>query len=314
MTAATERSRRVPSAGGQAKDDSRLVRAFIVGCPRSGTTLLQSLLKRHAPLTTVPETRFFVVDFRKRGRLKEVVQGRRALRRLAERCRVPVPGPSWRLTSAANVGAFVETLDSLARREGNRGWVEKTPEHLFYIHEIQQSTPEAQFVHVVRDGGATIASLYELSLSRPERYWRRFRSIDYCLERWNAAVGGARRWLASPNHHLVRYEELADQPAVVVAGLCREIGVPYGPDGKAQVNGSVEFVLPHETWSRRRRKKSSSTVWRSTTGSLTRNSACASSEDSLSSASNRQPPVAKMVGHQQVGRSTWAATGVAVDF
>ena len=34
-------------------------RVFIVGCPRSGTTLVQALLARYPGLHSFPETRFF---------------------------------------------------------------------------------------------------------------------------------------------------------------------------------------------------------------------------------------------------------------
>ena len=34
-------------------------RIFIVGCPRSGTTLLQSLLAAHPQIHSFPETHFF---------------------------------------------------------------------------------------------------------------------------------------------------------------------------------------------------------------------------------------------------------------
>ena len=34
-------------------------RIFLVGCPRSGTTLLQSLLAAHPDITSFPESHFF---------------------------------------------------------------------------------------------------------------------------------------------------------------------------------------------------------------------------------------------------------------
>src|SRR5579859_2592257 len=34
-------------------------RSFIVGCPRSGTTIVQALLARHPAIYTLPETAFF---------------------------------------------------------------------------------------------------------------------------------------------------------------------------------------------------------------------------------------------------------------
>ena len=49
---------------------------FLVGCPRSGTTLLQQALDRHGDIAIPPETRFFVdlVGHTRMGQLRQLQQ------------------------------------------------------------------------------------------------------------------------------------------------------------------------------------------------------------------------------------------------
>ena len=42
-------------------NNSLLPPIFLVACPRSGTTLLQSLLASHPLIYTLPETKFFLI-------------------------------------------------------------------------------------------------------------------------------------------------------------------------------------------------------------------------------------------------------------
>ena len=42
-------------------DNYMVSRAFIVSCPRSGTTLLQSLLAAHSDIHSFPESNFFAL-------------------------------------------------------------------------------------------------------------------------------------------------------------------------------------------------------------------------------------------------------------
>ena len=37
-----------------------MVKCFVVGCPRSGTTLLSVMLDRHSQLAMTPETSFYI--------------------------------------------------------------------------------------------------------------------------------------------------------------------------------------------------------------------------------------------------------------
>ena len=56
-------------------------RAFLIGCPRSGTTLLQSLLFSHPDVISFPETFFFVHACNPTGTLHDLGLGSVGARR-----------------------------------------------------------------------------------------------------------------------------------------------------------------------------------------------------------------------------------------
>ena len=226
-----------------------LRRLFVVGCPRSGTTLLQALMVRHARVTTVPETHFFAVAFGRSWLPLEAWPARRALRRAVRSTGLSVTWPRRsRLTSRRPyVEAFIRALDERALSDGSQGWLEKTPRHVFHVGHIGDSVPRAQFVHLIRDGRATVASLYDVARRNPNGIWQRYRSLEYCVERWNRSVSASLTWRGRPGHHLLRYEDVTRDSASAISGLCRAIGLTYLEEPRDLAKAPAIY-RPHETW------------------------------------------------------------------
>ena len=230
-------------------------RCFIVACPRSGTTILQSLLAAHPAIVSFPETNFFPRLF---PRPPEVCpEGMASLRAhkllhrllaatghedLADR----VPGVHEPI--GAYVSAFVDLLDTLTLREGGSVWVEKTPQHLRFVDLIETTVPEARFVHIVRDGRDVVASLYAVSHEHPES-WGGQLDLSTCVRRWLKAMRRTRRHLAKPNHVCVRYHELLRDPEAELSRLCHFLGVPYDTEmGSRAPETAPRLIWPNETW------------------------------------------------------------------
>ena len=149
--------------------DARLDRPiFVVGHPRSGTTLLASMLGRHPEVASTPETLYMllgrfqvapaiaagpeaVADRIHRTPLRRLAQDRDAL---AAALRAAAP-----LTEAH---VFAVLLASFAKANGARRVAEKTPLHIRHIDEIRAWYPDAKIVWIIRDGRACIASLLKL--------------------------------------------------------------------------------------------------------------------------------------------------------
>lgn len=251
----------------QVTDDSVDTRIFVVGVPRAGTTLVQSLLAGHRELTSFTESHLLSRHFRPVPRLAAAILLRDPLPRLREflvengvesgsrtgneleaRVRRSLSGKALRpLVSAAVAKELLAVLDVLARARGARGWVEKTPRHLRYVPFIERllkDRQEPRFVHVIRDGLETVASLYMAS-----RQWERAYDIDTCIERWNADVAFSLTRASLPNDHFVFYEDLTERPDTVVSDLVEAVGL--APDGGLveRYGESVEsLVTETETW------------------------------------------------------------------
>src|SRR6185437_8839646 len=119
-------------------------RIFIVGCPRSGTTLVQAMLARHPAVLTLPETAFFEQlcgdlkwrwgdrDARpQRRRLRQRLgfahkRARTMLEALQHRLSCEAARMPWPLRTESCARLFVGLVDSRAQAEGRTAWIEKT--------------------------------------------------------------------------------------------------------------------------------------------------------------------------------------------
>lgn len=190
--------------GAPAKDFAPI---FIVGFPRSGTTLLATMLSRHSRIAAPPETRFMaevVDDARDRGAMLARLAGNRRCRDLgldgdaiaADFMACP-PTYGW---------LFRVLLESYAANAGKDLVAEKSPIHLLHVPVLAQWFPAARFLIVARDGRDCVLSL----LKAP---WAHDSVIRHAAE-WRRRMGWARRLLDGDARrlHMVRYEDLILDP------------------------------------------------------------------------------------------------------
>lgn len=235
-----------------------MLRVFLVGSPRSGTTLLQRLVAAHPALTSFPESHFFyalcgdsryrkALRLARRGHVRERLlafleesskEGEEERRHRVERCRALFYGP-W-------IELFVELLDDLAHARGARGWIEKTPLHLHYLHLMERYVPSARILHIVRSGVPVVASVRRVTGAHPEA-WGGERSVEACVERWLFDMARHRKYLGAPGHHFVRYRELVERPAEVLGEVCDFLDLPFSSAMLDEATGEG-IVLPGEPW------------------------------------------------------------------
>ena len=232
-------------------------RVFLVGCPRSGTTYLQSLLAAHPAVTSLPETHFFrAVTNNWRAHLglaSPKGRERRRLRQLLATLQRPDLAPlipRFSLRLSAYIGAFQAILDKLAEEQGNSIWVEKTPDHLHYIRHIERYIPAVKFVHLTRQGEDTVASLYAVARQHPELWGgSAVVDVDWCIARWNHDIRLTEACLGRPNHYLVQYEQLQAQTQATLQALCDFLGLTYAPEMQAgQASAAEALILSREPW------------------------------------------------------------------
>lgn len=212
-------------AGGAARPPA----PFIVGAPRSGTTLLRLMCDAHPELCIPPETGFLPAAAGLRGRGErlrqsffEVVTGTHTW----EDANIPRAQFAAALrevepfTVAEGLRAFYRTY---AARFGKSRWGDKTPLYCLHMDLVEGLLPEARFVHLIRDGRDVALSLRGLWFSPGD-------SVEELARHWHAWVREARRLGRRRCYYMeVRYEDLiADAPAVL-RRICDFAGLDYDP-------------------------------------------------------------------------------------
>lgn len=205
--------------------------SFIVGAPRSGTTLLRLMLDAHSQLAIPPETGFLTAVARPAWRC--------AFGRSASRLHACLTGavtwPDYHLdpedfrrslarlepyTLAGGVRAFYALY---AARFGKARWGDKTPGYGPYLGRIERLLPEARFVHIIRDGRDCALSLRPL-------WFAPSRELDHLARDWSAHVRATRAAGQGVAHYVeVRYEQLVSDPDATLRSLCAFLDLPFEP-------------------------------------------------------------------------------------
>jgi hypothetical protein len=207
---------------------------FVVGCGRSGTTLVRALLDAHPDLA-VPDESYFPVWFaRKRHRYE--LDGRFALERFLDDLLAHEQFARWGLDpdavrAALTASAPASYPDAIracfrlyAQRHGKTRYGDKTPVFVMHIPLLAQLFPEAVFVHVIRDGR-------DVALSRTEASWGTVR-LDHEALLWRSQVeqghaDGVR--LGGARYREIRYEDLLDDPERIARELCAFVDIDFDP-------------------------------------------------------------------------------------
>lgn len=213
---------------GRARDGDRPPAPFIVGVPRSGTTLLRLMLDAHSELAIPPETHFLPKLFKAAdeapGSRERVVELVTLHRRWPDFELEPADFES-RLPDGGAVGAADAArafYEAYAASRGKPRWGEKTPQYVKTMGKIGSILPEARFVHLIRDGRAVALSLLEVSWG-PQ-------TIGEAAELWVELIAGARRKAPRlPHYTELRYEDLIADPEPVVRQACELAELSFEP-------------------------------------------------------------------------------------
>jgi hypothetical protein len=227
-------------------------RVFLVGCPRSGTTLLQALLGAHSDIASYPESHIFIEGRRLAARFLPGVVARRNLARFYRILEKPLPQLPLAIAPRAYQERLIGLLDALTLAEGKELWIEKTPNHVLAIPRIRRFAPGSKFIHLVRDGRAVVASLYEVSRSHAD-IWGGPKTLATCVQEWNRAVLATNRALqTSGDGIVVHYDNLTRAPSSELMRLCHFLDLDYEPrmlEAYSMVTSSI--VSSDEDWKSR---------------------------------------------------------------
>jgi hypothetical protein len=204
---------------------------FVVGCPRSGTTLLSVLLDRHSRLCVPPETAFFDEIAPRLPAVRDdaaLLQVLRAWRRLPE-LQLEAPAVLAHLLSQSGGPLSPERvlsglLDLYAQARGKPRCGEKTPQHLAHAHTLLRCFPDAPILCLLRDGRDVALSLRSMpwwpgsDLKAAAHHWKS------CLRQMEACVQAA-----PDRFQVVRYEDLAARPEATLASVMAALHEHFEP-------------------------------------------------------------------------------------
>jgi hypothetical protein len=201
---------------------------FVIGCSRSGTTLLYHMLlssgnfavyRMESMIFTLFEPRFRPLSKpRNKRRMLDAWYDTRLYTRSGLQ---PSEIEPRIMAECQNGGDFLRIImEEMCRKQGVERWAETTPEHLLYIARIKATIPNALIVHVIRDGRDVALSWEKLHQIRPFP-WDRKRAAMAAAIYWEWIVEKGRqsgRKLGG-DYVEVRYEDLVHKPAEVLKNL-----------------------------------------------------------------------------------------------
>jgi Sulfotransferase family len=223
---------------------------FIVGAPRSGTTLLTIMLDRNDAIVMTPETKIFAdlpLDWRGRKKQthEQLINSFRYRTHLKDLKLEPAEVlQSFQCCEPTYQNYVRCVLECYRKRSGKPRIGEKSPEHMFDVPLILEWYPRAKIVWLLRDGrdnALTINRQFHTGFRRSSYFWRVFALLGL---RWERRFPG--------RIFRVRYEDLIAHPAQTLESLCSFIEVPFQ---KQMLDTSIKTaVIPDHEW---RHKKSS---------------------------------------------------------
>lgn len=233
---------------------------FIIGCGRSGNTLLRSILVANDQLVIPPESYVWPRVIRRFGAYgflpwdilsSMIVSEFEAYKEFT----------TWEVNlfethqSVRKLSKIKQTLSHILHHiysrfalekgfEGKR-WGDKTPINTIYANKILKVFPEAQFVFMERDPRDVVCSyvkagLYE-NYESPARFWRACKDMSVKLQ----------KKLPADQLLFVKYEDLVRRPEQQVQQICDFLGIKYSPEllnywQKTEHLGDVNYRAHHE--------------------------------------------------------------------
>jgi Sulfotransferase family len=211
--------------------------AFVVGCPRSGTTLLQRLLDAHSHLAIINET-LWITREADRPVTPELVSRLFEYRRFR---RLDLPRDEIELLldgeGPVSYAHFVSGIFDLYGKKHSKPLVgDKSPGYVRKLRKLHALWPEARFVHLIRDGRdvwLSIASWKKAGRSAGQFATWADDPVGTTALWWERSVRLGREAgsaLGPARYHEVRYEDLVEDTARECRGVCTFLGIPYEED------------------------------------------------------------------------------------
>lgn len=187
---------------------------FVLGAPRSGTSMMQWALRSHPNLWGGQESDFLIP-------LSEAMPGVHNFGSQRDKLHW-LSGQQVDLQEFyRHVGVGINSL--YMSRSGGLRWVEQTPQYTLHLEEMKQFFPGAQFLFMLRDGRSVVASL--------RKFVNPVEHVEACRI-WHRFVSAGRAFAESPNGDSLRfvsYDGAVNNTEAELRRLYDFIGEAYEP-------------------------------------------------------------------------------------
>jgi hypothetical protein len=139
--------------------------------------------------------------------------------------------------------ALAAVFRAYARKHGKPRWGDKRPSYFRRVPMLQRMFPDAQFIHLVRDGRDAVSSLKRMP-------WYHGDTFSAALT-WREAVDTGKRLarrLGPETFYEFRYEDLVAEPESSLRGLCAFLGEEYHPAMTKAYEHARETVPSARKW------------------------------------------------------------------
>jgi len=240
---------------------------FIVGYPRSGTTLLQRLLATQPGIFSFPETHYFCViekqlKYDQTGNILpscldkvfEKILEKMELRFSPEQEGIIRHSVEEKTLTSKDFFEMIVTrllleLNPTIEQMTSFRWLEKTPNHAHFLEHIMQLYPRAQALHILRH---PVPAIFSRKLKFP---FNQETPLTELARRWNRMLEDVQQFKTKfPAHILtLRYEDLLIQLENEYKNITAFLGIPFDLNTLPQLNEQkgnpiAGFILPSETW------------------------------------------------------------------
>lgn len=225
---------------------------FVIGTPRSGTTLTARILGRHSELFMPGETHYFPDVYASRKQLGDPADSAARVRihnrmmslyarynEPEDQARVehlfsdPELRHIWEESSLSYRSIFAFFMQVQAESVGKSRWGNNAPRDIFEIDHILSFFPDAKIVVCIRDPRDFLLSYKGkwrvTSDDNVERLQRLYHPVVTSLL-WKSSMAllpELRRCVSQDNILIQRYEDLVSAPETAIRKLCAMVGVAY---------------------------------------------------------------------------------------
>lgn len=204
---------------------------FIVGVPRSGTTLLSILLNNHSEvyIDALSVGRRMVLCFEKYLHYLALEPNKNPNELLRTIFEKDNRGDICSVVDYQNIGnyqnireLFQKSVETQAKQQGKKHWGDKTPLLINHIPETLELFPTARFIHLVRDARPNAYSLMN----------RQYTDLRLAAQQWkdeNTQARVHRHVIGEAQFKIIRYEDLLRDTDNVLRDICKFLQIDFQP-------------------------------------------------------------------------------------